>query len=102
MFWAVSLGFSQSHHRDADILFYIKIDMGGACSAYGEGRGVNRAMVGKTEGRRQLGGPSRRWEDNIKMEIQEVRCGGTDWIELVHDRDRWRALVTAVMNIRVP
>jgi len=66
----------------ADILFYIKIDMGGACIAYEEGRGVNRALVGKSEGRRQLGRPCRRWEDNSKLNLQEVRCGGMDWIEL--------------------
>jgi len=54
--------------------------MGGACSTYVEGRGVNRALVEKPEGRRPLGRPSRRWEDNIQMDFQEVRCGGMDWI----------------------
>jgi len=58
--------------------------------------------VGKPEGKRQLGRNRCRWEDNIKMNLQEVRCGGTDWIELAEDRDRWRVLVTAVMNLRVP
>jgi len=65
-------------------------------------RGVYRDMVGKPEGKRPLGRPRRRWEDNIKFDIQEIGCGGMDWIELVQDRDRWRALVNAVMNLPVP
>ena len=67
----------------------------------GERRGVYRVLVGKPEGKRPLGGPRRRWEDNIKMDLQEVGCRGMDWIELAQDRDRWRALVNAIMNIRV-
>ena len=59
-------------------------------------------LVGKPEGKRPLGRPRRRWEDNIKMDFQEVGCEGMDWIELTQDRDRWRALVTGVMNLRVP
>ena len=58
--------------------------------------------MGKHEGKRPLGRPRRRWEDNIKMDLQEVGCGGMDWIEVAQHRDRWRALVTAVMNLRVP
>ena len=58
-------------------------------------------MVEKPEGKRQLGRHRRRWEDIIKMDLQEVGCGGMDWIELAQDRDRWRALVNAVMNHRV-
>ena len=59
-------------------------------------------LVGKPEGKRPLGRPRRRWDDNIKMDLQEVSCGAMDWIELAQDRDRWRALVSAVMNPRVP
>ena len=61
-----------------------------------------RILVGNPEGKRPLGRPRRRWEDNIKMNLQEVGFGGMDWIELAQDRDRWRALVNAVMNLRVP
>jgi len=57
---------------------------------------------GKSEGKRPLGRPGQRWEDNIEMYLQEVEWEGVDWIELAQDRDRWRALVNAVMNIRVP
>jgi len=57
----------------------------------GERRGVYRDLVGKPEGKRPIGRPRRRWEDNIKMDLQEVECGGVDWIELAQDRDRWRA-----------
>jgi len=68
----------------------------------GERRGVYRVLEGKPEGKRPLGRTRRRWEDNIKMDLLEVGCGGVDWIELAQDRERWRALVNAVMNIRVP
>jgi len=68
----------------------------------GERRGVYRVLVGKPVGRRLLGRSRRTWEDNIKMDLQEVGCGGMDWIEVVQDRDRWRAVVNSVMNLRVP
>ena len=68
----------------------------------GERRGVYRVLVGKPEGKELLGKPRRRWEDNIKLDLQEVECGSMDWIEVAQDRDRWRTLVNAVMNLRVP
>ena len=68
----------------------------------GEGRGVYRVLVGKPEGNRPLGRPRFRWEDNIKMDHQEVGGGCVDRMELAQDRDRWRALVSTVMNLRVP
>ena len=68
----------------------------------GEKRGVYRVLVWKPEGKRPFGRPRRRWEDNIKMNLQEVGCEGMDWIELAQDRDGWRVLVNSVMNLRVP
>jgi len=76
--------------------------MGWACSKYWERRGEYKVLVGKPEGKRLLGRPRSRWEINIKTDLQEVGYGAMDWIELAQDRDRWRALVTAVMNLRVP
>jgi len=64
-------------------------------------RGVCTVLVGKPEGKRPLGRPGRRWEDNIKMDLQELGCGDMDWIDLAQDRGRWRALVNAVTNLRV-
>jgi hypothetical protein len=68
----------------------------------GEGRRMYRVLVGKPEGKSPLGRPRRRWVDNIMMNLQEVGCGYVDWIELAQDRDRWRTVVSAVMNLRVP
>jgi hypothetical protein len=68
----------------------------------GQERGVHRVLVGKPEGKRLLGRPRRRWEDNIKMDVQEVGAGRGDWMELAQDRDRWRVLVSTVKNLRVP
>jgi len=65
-------------------------------------RGVYRVLVGKPEGERPLGRPRSRWVDNIRIDLQEVGCGYMDWIALAQDRDRWRTLVIAVMNLRVP
>jgi hypothetical protein len=68
----------------------------------GERRGIYRVLMGKPEGKRPLGRSRHRWKGNIKINLQEVGCVGVDWIELAQVRDRWRALVTAVMNLRVP
>jgi len=73
----------------------------GHVARMGEERGVYRVLVGKPEGRRPLGRPRRKWVDNIRTDLQEVGCGYTDWIGLAQDRDRWRKLVSAVMNLRV-
>jgi len=79
-----------------------RMSWAGHVASVGERRGVYRVLVGKPEGKRPPGRPRRRWEDNIKMDLQEVGCGGIDWIELAQDRDRWRALVNSVMNLWVP
>jgi len=68
----------------------------------GERKDVCRVLMGKPEGKSPLGRPRRRWENNIKMALQEVGCGGTDWIQLAHDRNTWRELVNAIMTLRVP
>jgi hypothetical protein len=68
----------------------------------GERRGAYWILVGRPEGRRPLGRPKRRWEDNIKMDLQEVGWNGVAWFDMTQDRDRWRAVVSAVMNLRVP
>jgi hypothetical protein len=68
----------------------------------GEKRNADRLLVGKSEGKRPLGRTIRRWVYNIKMDLLEIGWGGVDWIGLAHDRDKWRALVNAVMNLRVP
>ena len=74
----------------------------GHVALMGEGRGVHRVLVGKPEGKRPLGRPKRRWEDNIRMNFQEVGGGCGDWMELAQDRGSWRALVSTVRNLRVP
>jgi len=92
-------------YSSSDIVRVIKsrrMRWAGHVTLMGEGRGVYRLLVGKPEGKRPLGRPRRRWEDNIWMDIQEVGLGYVDWIGLTQDRDRWRTLVSAVMNVRVP
>jgi len=79
-----------------------KMRWAGHVERMGQGRGVCRVLVGKHEGKRPLGRPRRRWEDNIKMNLQEERGGCGNWMGLAQDRDRWRALVSTVMNLRVP
>jgi len=75
---------------------------GGHVARIGDRRGLYRILVVKPEGKRPLGRPRRRWEDNIKMDLQKEGCGGMDWIAVAHDRDRWRAVANAVMSLRVP
>jgi hypothetical protein len=79
-----------------------KLRWSGHVARMGERRGAYRALVGKSEGRRQLERPRRIWEDNIKMDLRKVGWGGMDWINLAQNTDRWRALVNTVMNFQVP
>jgi len=92
-------------YSSPDIVRVIKstrMSWAGLVARMGEERGVYRVLVGKPEGKRPLGRPRRRWVYNIRMDLQEVGCGYTDWIGLAQDRDRWRTFVNAVMNLRVP
>jgi hypothetical protein len=79
-----------------------RLSWAGRVARIGIRRGVYRVLVGKPEGKRPLGRPRRRWDDNIMMDLQEVGCEGVAWIELSEERDRWRSLVTAVMKLRAP
>ena len=74
----------------------------GHVARMGGSKGAYRVLVGRPEGKRLLGRPGRRWEDNIKMDLKKMGCGGMDWIDLAQDRDSWRALVKVVMNLQVP
>jgi hypothetical protein len=76
--------------------------MGGACSTNGEKRNAYRLLVGNPEGKRPLRRPRRRWVDSIRMQLGEVGWGDVDWIDLAQDRNRWRAVVNSVLNLRVP
>jgi len=92
-------------HSSSNIVRVIKsirIRWAGHVAHMSEEMGVYRVLMGKPEGRRPLGRPRCRWVDNIRMDLQEVGCGYVDWIGLAQDRDRWRTLVSAVMNLRVP
>jgi hypothetical protein len=83
-------------------IYMRRIGWAGHVARMSEERGMYRVLVGKQEGKRQLGRPRRRWVDNIRMDLQEVGFRYVDWIGLAQDRDRWRALVSAVMNLRGP
>jgi hypothetical protein len=76
--------------------------MGRACSTNGAKKNAYRILVGKSEGKRSLGRPRRRWVNNIKMDIREIGWEGMGWIDVAHDRDQWRVLVNTVLNLRVP
>jgi hypothetical protein len=79
-----------------------RMRLAGHVARMGENRNAYRILVGKPGGKRPLGRPRRRWVDNIKMDLREIGWDGLDWIDLAQDRDQWRALVNAVMNLRVP
>jgi hypothetical protein len=77
-------------------------EMGRACRTNWEKTNAYRVLMGKPEGKRPLGRPRRRWENNIRMDLREIGWGGMEWIDLAEDRDQWRAFVNTVMNLRVP
>jgi hypothetical protein len=89
-------------YSSPNIVWVIKSRWAGNVAQMGEERGVGRVLVGKPEGKGPLGRPRHSWEDNIGIDPQEVGCRGMDWIGLAQNRDRWRAIVNAVMNLRVP
>jgi hypothetical protein len=94
----------QNLYSSPDIIRQIRsrrMRWAGHVARVGEGRNVYRVLVGRPEGKRPLERPRRRWEDGIKMDLREVGWGGVKWIHLAQDRDRWRAVVNAVMNLRV-
>ena len=95
------VGCSQSYKNNVSG-YVLKMRWAGPIAHMEDERGLYRVLVGYPEGKRPLGRPRRRWEDNIKMDLQKVWCGGMDWIELDQGRDRWRVLVNAVMNLRFP
>jgi hypothetical protein len=89
-------------YSSPDIIRQVKAnEVGGACGTHGRGRKVYKVLVGKPEGKRPLGRPRRRWEDGIRMGLREIGLEGVDWIRLSQDRDWWRAVVSAVMNLQV-
>jgi len=91
-------------YSSSNIVWMIKLSRmrwAGHVAHMGERRGMYRVLVGKSDGKRPLGRPRHRWEDNIKMDLKEVGFGGMDWTELPQDRDSWKALMNAVMNLRV-
>jgi hypothetical protein len=79
-----------------------RMSWAGHVARMGEKRNACRILVGKPEGKRPLGSPRRRWVDNIKMDLREIGWDGADWIDIIQDRDEWRALVNTVLNLRVP
>ena len=98
----IAEGFQETCSNSKLISSAVWMRWAGHVARMGEERGVYRVLVGKPEGKRPLGRPRRRWVDNIRMDLQEVGCGHVDWIGLAQDRDRWRTLVSAVMNLWVP
>ena len=102
LFITISFKFKLITYVQGRVIKSRRMRWAGHVARMGDERGVYRVLVGKPEGRRPLGRSRRRWVDNIRMDLQEVGCGYMDWIGLAQDRDRWRTLVSVVMNLRVP
>ena len=100
--WGISVETKESESVSITVVSPLRMRWAGHVVRMGEERGVYRVLVGKPEGRRPMGRPRHRWVDNIRMDLQVVGCGHVDWIGLAQDRDRWRTVVSAVMNLRVP